>query len=278
MEPIKPGIYPGVPFADYLGWDAVSQSTLKDYRKSALHARWEATHPADSQELIRGHAAHIAILEPDRFAAEFAVAPKIDRRTAAGKAAWAAFEGENEGKIILTEQEHELCQAWRMACLEHPIAKGIMDAKGPTELSVVWQDPDVGVLCKGRMDRVVTFAGWTMIVDLKTTGVSPSHQTWPREIHKWGYHVQAAFYVDGLDAHAKRNRQFAWITVEKNPPHDVVVFTAEEGLIEQGRREYKRLLARHKKALETNVYPGYSHKLETVGLPSWALDSTIEGD
>jgi hypothetical protein len=52
-----------------------------------------------------GTAVHTFVLEQDRFADEFVVAEKFDRRTKEGKEAAARFEEGNQGKTLITSEE-----------------------------------------------------------------------------------------------------------------------------------------------------------------------------
>ena len=70
-----------------------------------LHARheWEKP-PTPAMEF--GTAVHTAILESDEFEYRYVAGPQVDRRTKAGKAAWAKCQAENEGKIVLSAEDH----------------------------------------------------------------------------------------------------------------------------------------------------------------------------
>ena len=69
IAPQSDGIYRGIPFADYLAWDAVSNSALSRFSRvpSAAHL------PDDTAALAMGRALHCAILEPARFQAEYRI-------------------------------------------------------------------------------------------------------------------------------------------------------------------------------------------------------------
>ena len=84
----------------------LSYSSIKQFAKSPNHFlqyinREQETTPA----MIKGSAFHVLTLEPDKFLDQYAIAPKVDRRTKAGKETWANFSSENEGKQILTSQD-----------------------------------------------------------------------------------------------------------------------------------------------------------------------------
>ena len=45
---IQPGMYPGVPFKEYLQWPALSQSRLKGFEKSPMHGKYAMDHPQEA--------------------------------------------------------------------------------------------------------------------------------------------------------------------------------------------------------------------------------------
>ena len=65
-----PGLYPNVPFAEYLRYEGLSQTTLKAGLRSPKHLRHAATQAArpPSPAQILGEALHTRVLEPERFA------------------------------------------------------------------------------------------------------------------------------------------------------------------------------------------------------------------
>lgn len=273
-----PGVYPGVPFLDYLAWDAASQSILREFARSPLHARHALTSPRkDTKALIFGEAVHYAILEPEKFATRYAEPPAVDLRTNAGKAAYAAWQEEHPNAVPLTADEYKRCLDASAAAREHAIAGPILRSPVPglREVSVVWNDPETGVLCKARPDLVTSYDGWTVVPDVKTTrDASPG--AFSASIARYGYHVQAAHYLAGLDAHAPRARRWLWIAVESEPPHGVAVYECSEAARLQGGSERGVYLRAYAKARETDVWRGYPDVIQELDLPRWAQKAPEE--
>jgi hypothetical protein len=69
----RPGVYPGVPFRDYIALDAVSSTLLKAMRRSPAHALAKRDEPQWSDALMLGDATHLMTLQPERFG-EFYIA------------------------------------------------------------------------------------------------------------------------------------------------------------------------------------------------------------
>ena len=93
-----------------------------------------------------------------------------------------------------------------------------------------------GILCRCRPDF------WReddIIVDVKTTE-DASPEEFSRSLAKWRYHVQAPFYMDGIElATGRRPKGFVFLVVEKKPPYAVAAYTLDPESIELGRSEYR---------------------------------------
>lgn len=275
---IKPGVYPDVPMSIYSQWDAANFSTIKLFRRSAAHAREMMVNPPDqTPAMLLGSGTHAAVLEPVLFKAEWATAPVCDKRTKVGKKTWADFVAANEGKEILTASEYEQCEGMMKGAHANPNVMELINNPGHTELSFVWIDEETGILCKGRIDRFGRLWGNSVIADLKTTE-NASEDAWNYEVRKYLYHVQAAFYLDGLEAAAPAiGRKFIWIALEKNPPHAVALYEPDEATIDKGRRMYHNYLRQWGLCKEAGVWPGYATGIQPLLLPDWAL-RTEEGE
>lgn len=266
----EPGLHTGIPEHVYRRWDAANQSTLWTFRRSAAHARHEFLNPLEKPELDLGNAIHALLLEPASLEERYAVRPPgIDGRTKEGKAALAEFRAEAAGKIILDKRDvYETLQGIRDSFRDHALAYELVTKGGHTEVSALWRDPTLDVLCKGRMDRITDYAGWTWILDIKSTN-DASPDAFLRSVVRFGYHLQAAFYIDGLETLAPRERRFAILAVEKEPPYAIALYELDTMLLEVGRQEYRRYLGMWKRCLETGLWPAYPERIETLEAPRW---------
>jgi hypothetical protein len=71
-----------------------------------------------------------------------------------------------------------------------PLSHDWFTAPGPVELSIVWNDRETGLLCKGRIDKWAP-AG-SIVTDLKTCR---DCQRFPGQIAERHYHRQGAMYL-----------------------------------------------------------------------------------
>jgi hypothetical protein len=256
-------------FEEYLAIPRVNFSTLKEMRKSPKHYLFALSNPReDTVRLALGRAAHTSVLEPDRFAVDYAVF-RGNRR--AGKD-WDAFCAANKDRTILRLSEYATALSMRDAVRAHPVAGKILRAGFP-EQTITWTDPETGVECKCRIDWLSPGAG--CFADLKTTADGDAERFGALSA-RYGYHLQAAFYrrgllANGLDLPAKI------IAVEAAEPHDVAVFGVDEDALYAGDEEVGELLRRVAECRESGRWPGRYEVEERLALPSWAFPDEDDG-
>ena len=268
---MTPGIYPALSYADYAAIDAVRSSDLKGFRRSALHARYAMQHPVESAALVLGQAVHAALLEPYTFERAYARAPKVDRRTNAGKAEWAAFVAANAGRVVVPADDYDealaLVAAARNAPLVRELLCGAEDADY-NEVSLVWEDPDTGLRCKARLDRYTFHDGANTVVELKTTA-DASPAAFARQIANLGYHTSAAWYLRGAHALEMAPGQFVFVALEKGEPHAVATYELGELFRSLGNEECDRALRAYAAAKAADAWPGYPERIVTLEAPGW---------
>ncbi len=263
---LEPGIYHDMPFAEYLQIDAVNNSILKILaNKSPAHAKWEMDHPRESTEAMnKGSQLHTLVLEEELFQNHYAVIPKVDRRFKQGKADWANFEQENEGRELVTDVEHAaLCQM-RDNLLNHPAA-GVYFREGKPEEVIVWIDPRTGLICKARID----YLRGAVLCDLKSTK-DANPVAFSKDIANFQYDQQAAFYHDGFAELMGGPLSFVFVAAEKTPPFAVACYEAHELLIESGRMAYRPALDMYGRCSKADIWPAYPEP-EMINVPDWKL-------
>lgn len=255
---------------EYDAIDAVNWSTLKHLGKSPAHYLHAITTPGeDTDARQRGRVTHLAVFEPERFRRDVVVYP--DRR--AGKE-WQAFALKNEGKEIITPRMFEAATAIANAARNHPLAAKYL-AGGASERTVRWtyRSPEIAHLevfelaCKGRLDFVAEAGA---IVDLKSTR-DGSPTGFAREVLRYEYHAQAAFYVDGYEAETGVRLPFLFVAVEATAPFVTQVYRLPEDVLELGRERYRQLLAHLNVCRRERRWPGYAETEMELVLPPWAM-------
>jgi exodeoxyribonuclease VIII len=266
-----------MPRAEYDAIEALNMSRLKEMKRSPQHYRHALTHPKRSGALTLGNATHVAVLEPERFVAEFA---SWDRRTKGGNSAprngqfWDAFLNANAGKTILTEDEwlqaHDIAAAVRADA----VAMRYL-AAGEPEVTFEWEM--YGRSCKGRVDWLTTIEGSPTIVGLKTSR-DCRHFAFGSQAAKLGYHWQWSWYHDGYEAIREIKPALVEIVVESAAPHAVAVYRIPDDIIEQGRDEYTELLEQLKQCEATDEWPGPQPIEDYLTLPSWIYGSEPDSE
>lgn len=265
MTDLGIGIHPGITRSEYERVDAINVSILAHFERSAAHARDQMLHPKEpTKAMIFGTDFHCSVLEPDRFDREYIVPPKVDRRTKEGKAEWAKFEATypRHSCSYIDQDDMDAMAAMSGQLWQRPLAASLLRG-GLNEVAVIWRDEETGLMCKGLLDHIGTFDGWTWIVDLKST---PDASRWAftKSIKNLHYGARAAFYFDGCNTVAPRERRFAWIACESEPPYPVAEYEAMPDAIEAGRSKYKRWLRLYKEAIESGIWPAYPQELQQL--------------
>jgi hypothetical protein len=250
-----------VTFDEYLQIDALNWSSLKWMRESPAAFLYRLQNPIDdTTRLKQGRGAHAAVLEPDRFAIDYAVFPGLRRQ---GKE-WDEFAAANSGKTILKADEWEDCLAIRDAIMSHPVAKPLLRA-GKPEYVMTWTDEPTGIACKARVDWL-----GDCLVDLKTTYSIEKHR-FGIIAARMGYHAQLAFYRTGLRFCGMGDVPVKIIAVEQAAPHDVAVFGLDDGDLYAGEQEYEELLRKVAAGRFSGQWPGRYPEEEALALPKWAF-------
>ncbi|HDZ21955.1 hypothetical protein LCGC14_0568760 [marine sediment metagenome] len=259
--PPSPGVYPHVPFEQYLAWDLPSQSILKAMRQSPAHYRAARAGIATvkvTDDMTLGSALHTVFLEPE-LAME---AVTIWRGKARRGAEWDGFKDENDGKYILTMVQHEKLVGMSRSLRAHQFVREWTGRMEATEVSVVGEAH--GLLMKARVDALTD----EPLVDLKKVR-SCDERTITRTILDFGYHVQAYIYATLF----KRDR-FVLLCVEADEPYDVVPFELSPAFLREGEREAKRLIGKVLACERASNWPGRSDSAVPVLLepPDWLIE------
>ena len=261
--------------AEYHRHPAVSKSHLDQVARSPLHywARYVDPNRVPQEPtpaMIIGSAVHTHVLELDQWDANYVVMPEgIDKRTKAGKAEWDAFTTAAGSRTVLSRADADLVMKMGEAVYGHPAAAVLLALPGMAETTWMWRDDATGLQCKIRPDWLMN--NGSMIVDLKTTeDASPAG--FRKSIANFRYHVQAAWYLHGLEqATGQCPEQFIFIAVEKKPPFAVGVYAADAEMIREGWRTAERDLEVLATCKDMDRWPGYSEAVEPISLPPWML-------
>lgn len=251
---------------DYHAHSAVGSSSLKHMLRSPAHyqAYLKQVH-TETRAMEIGSAIHEALLEPDLFRQKAIVKPKFS-----GKGAREAEDQwlmANADRRILRQDDFDIVQGVLNSVDHHALASALLSG-GAAEESYFWIDEETGILCKCRPDYL---RQGHIIVDVKST-IDASPEGFNTQMARMKYHVQAAFYLDGVSAVlGKKFDDFTILAIEKEAPFAMTIQRLDDGTIDAGRLLYKRALKQLKSCREKNYYPAYTEKVYTASLPAWAF-------
>lgn len=285
-----------MPIEVYHGGPGVSSTALRALLRSPAHMRAELQTGKDSPALRRGRLAHMRVLEPELYAATIAVeseAPIAPERPAHLKgvrrndkksdcpvnvweASWrphyeaelVAWTERTAGKTPISVAEAEHMEALAASYGAHPLASRIISG-ALCEVSVFWRDVETGVLCKARADILRD----ELVADLKTCR-DARPLPFQRDITKYGYHVAAAFYLDGFSTVCDIGA-FGWVALEESAPHAICLYTADATLLASGRIDYRNALFSYRACREKDEWPAYPAEFVNMTLPAWHVGGEV---
>ncbi|EAC0961413.1 PD-(D/E)XK nuclease-like domain-containing protein, partial [Salmonella enterica subsp. enterica serovar Newport] len=159
-DDIQPGIYYDIPNEAYHAGPGVSKSQLDDIADTPAIYLWRKNAPVDTEKtktLDTGTAFHCRILEPEEFSKRFIIAPEFNRRTSAGKEEEKTFleECARTGRTVLTAEEGRKIELMYQSVMALPLGQWLVESAGYAESSVYWEDPETGILCRCRPDKII---------------------------------------------------------------------------------------------------------------------------
>jgi hypothetical protein len=255
----------GMPAAEYHAVRAASSTRLKEILRSPAHLKWMDENGKTADSLALGEAFHMATLEPEKFFEQFIVMPKYDRRTKDGRAAFDMFRDANADKKVIDQDDYNSVCSMRDAIMDHPAAHDLLSMRSETELSLFWTNM-LGQPSKARIDAYSDLS--RCVVDLKST-VSADPGEFARSAFKYGYHLQAAWYLDAARMAGLKTDSIVFVAVEKTPPFGVACYRFDEDSIDAGRVSYMRAIAILHACESSREWPGYSPMIETIRFPKW---------
>ncbi len=266
---MQQGIFDDIPNEEYhrsIDYRALSSSGInKLHQKTPLHYWTNLHNPKDpTPALIFGSACHVGLLEPDNFDDLVAIVPQeINKRM---KVKYAEFLSEAGDKTIITTDEHEKIKEMAKALHAEDAIRALI-SNGIAERSGFWIEPMHDFWCKLRMDLHVESA--KIILDYKTT-VDADYNRFTQSIAKYGYHVQALWYLNGMKEITGDDYSYIVVAQEKTLPYDFMVYEMVPDTLNHAAMIIRPVLETYEECLKKNEWPGYSHEIHGVILPEWA--------
>ena len=281
----KIGIYDGIDFEHYRGWEAVNASRLKLMGISPAHYLRAGEHgqSTSSRALSIGSIVHCAALEPDTINDRYRVMPTyhlddqnltktgqptMSKNTAYYRRRAEAFKKKHPDCEIVTQDIYDQVQAIMLSLQRAPDSMGLLQAEGKSEVSIRWDDPDTGTPCKGRIDR----QSGKRLIDIKTTRSLSDFAT---QIARLKYHMQLAHYQAGWQALTGDLPEVWIIAIENEQPHCVHAARLSDDALEDGEKLRREYLHKLVSCQQSRTWPGPSMP-SIWELPEWATTQATE--
>lgn len=264
----KVGIHLDIPAEQYHELHGFSKSWMDKLRSSPAHL-FDSIHGGPREATAAqqlGTAVHCCALENDRFKREYVTGPDVSGATKEYKAF--KREAEAKGLTVFNVRDMRWCQAIADRVRKHPLIRSVLKDPHWIEPSLIW-DID-GYVCKCRPDLVSL--KHRIIIDLKTTK-DGSPVGFAREIARYHYHTQAAWYMDGMERITGEDwDEFWFVAAEKKRPFLATVYRLYRGskAYELGREEYLKCFDIYSDCMKSGKWPGYGDEAMPVELPEWA--------
>lgn len=310
-----PQAFINLPREAYDDLQAWNGSLLKiAYHRTPAHA-WAAYRDpvaperADTAAFRIGSLTHAAILEPERFAAEYVVLPEdapkrpTEKQLATGadskpgtkiraewedaqarKAWWDQFDAKHHPVEVISAADAAMVLQLRDQVTQH---SGLRPYLGQgdvlNELTLTWLDPETGHRCKARIDALRYLGRSLRTFELKSAADAGPNE-FGRSVVKYDYLLAAAFYHDGIDqcrdaiaqALGSDERllmglpiEFEYVVAEKEYPFLVARYDVTPEQLEIGRAQYRQALDAVTAADEMGYWPGYDQGAVPLELPGW---------
>lgn len=254
----------GMPNEDYHRHPAVSNSALTLLDRSPAHFRYAPPREA-TRAMVIGTAIHTALLEPERFRAEYLLLKEVnDRRASEYKQ---AIKTHNEEKVLASHEAASVEGMQEMVYAQRS-AREALELPGYREISFFATCPRTGLLLKCRFD-ILTETG--IAADIKKTR-DARPDSFAKSVFNYRYHVQDAFYSYVYSLVAGRELQaFKFIAIEDQPPHALAVYQLDDDAKAEGHRTFGRNLDTYLQCSQSGEWPAYQIETEYLSLPSWVM-------
>lgn len=251
--------------ADPAPFPSLSSSGAKKLLPPSCPARfkYERDYPSVSSDVFDfGSAAHRMVLGAGPTIVSI---DALDWRTNAAKAA--RDEVRATGGIALLDADYQTVLAMRDAIAGHPLVSALF-GNGEPEQSLFWQDEASEVWRRARLDWLPNETTGRMIVADYKTARSAHPETFAKAAADYGYHQQAAWYLDGVKALGlAEDPAFVFVVQEKTAPYLVSVVELDATALRIGRHLNWQAIDIFATCESTDTWPTYAHDVSLVSLP-----------
>jgi exodeoxyribonuclease VIII len=246
---------------NFLNERPLSYSSLKEFAKSPSHyIHYVLAKREPSKEMALGSMVHCLILQPDEFNKQFAVSPSVDRRTSEGKAKYAEFVSQSEGKTVVFEDDLELANQISYRVLFNDTIQSYLRQCDSFEHEFKLELN--GLPVRGFIDGISN----DFTIELKTTS-DANPETFMRDFWNRKYYLQAGIYYLATGVKPM------YIVAETKAPYNYFICHIEDEYIEMGVKEAHSLTEKFNECMSLSAWnTGYEFMAEkpiVIKAPGW---------
>lgn len=256
--------------------EAISKSRLAKISKCPAYFKWCEDNPQEpTPDLIMGSAFHKIVLEPNDFNKEFAILPKLDRRSKQGRDDYDDFVKNSCDKKIITQDQYDDICGMRDSILSNKYSKILLS--GNIENSMYAIDELTQEPIKARPDCWKKVKDRVVITDLKSCRSANTNDI-IRDVAKYYYDLQAYMYTDITSKVLnipKENIDFVFIFVEKTAPYLTNTMQADMYVLQRGEMLFRKYIGEYHAAKSENCWWGLNGRYDIINnlsLPEYLLN------
>ncbi len=217
-----------------------------------------------------------AVFHRDGFGQGLAIAPEsvLGKGGIRSGAAYHEFVAANEGKVVC--KRHDPIVKVLDSLHDHIEARGVLDCVGDSQVAFRWAADVDGYLLQRRAKLDKLQKSLEFIADLKTTK-DPSAESFAKDIVNLGYHTQAEWYRDAVEAVHGVRPPFLIVAVQNCEPFDCEVYELNASFLSLARRRIDDKLPEFVECLKANHWRRKSHgQIIEIAPPRWAESAAMD--
>jgi hypothetical protein len=238
---------------------SLSVSGAKTLLKSPRLFRHQQRNPIHKDDFDFGSAAHKLILGKGSDIVE------VEATSWATNAAKAQrVEIREQDKVPMLTKDLKAARDIAEAFLASKTARSLFTG-GTAEVSAFCLDDDTGILRRSRFDYLRA----DILIDLKTAR-SADAWSFGKAASDYGYHQQAAWYLDIAADLGHPAEGFVFAVVEKTAPYLTAFYELVPEAIQRGRELNERALQMFRDCTAADLWPGYPDEIQALDIPNYA--------
>lgn len=286
MNNLHTGIQFNLPREVYDADPGINQSLLKafHYAPTPAHFKYEHDNPKEKECYKLGNAIDLLVSAPDKFRDTYILAPE-KYPTKDGEKPWnnnATYckewnaEQKALGRIVLKPKELDQLRGMCEGLLRNTDIRRILETS-QKQVGLFAMHDLSDHRFKGLVDLLPDIhSEW--LFDLKKTGIGAGEKLFFDQVCKFGYHIQASFYITLARSCGVPVKKFGFLVVEDFPPYETAIHYIEYGDPEYlvGEKIWREALPRYIECRSKDEWQGYPSHWTKVRFKKWQIEERAD--